>query len=457
MARGNTHLARQLLRFAAFADVALLFGMCALAANGGWVLALLIGLVINGSIGWYALSTGLLFELKKERTWKAVCEGIGYTAEVRSYRYGLKGAMRGDTKTVYPKLRQVRGTHEAWTAIVVPFAGQTVHDYTKYTEALEFAFNLPSVAFEVHESGFLLLRAGQTPIPEAYDHPGHTYVRETLPIEVQPMQPLKAVAKPPYGAHVSRTNLDYGRELLKGVPVARDLNGHSITLPIEGQHWLIAARTGQGKGSWLWSLVLGLAPAWRMGLVNFWGCDPKRLELAIGRTWWDRYADTDESIVELLETCVADMHQRTAQLQGKVRKFTPSKATPLNIIVIDELGYLASVLPDRKLRARAEQAIATLLMLGRAVGYSVVGAVQDPRKETVGYRDLFPIRIAGGLPEPMVDLVLGDGMYDAGARCDAIPLGEAGAGVAYVMSETRWKPMCVRAAWCSDDAIRAAR
>ena len=80
--------------------------------------------------------------------------------------------------------------------------------------------------------------------------------------------------------------------------------------------------------------------------------------------------------------------------------------------------------------------------------------MQDPRKETCNQRDGFTIRIAGGMPAPMVDLVLGEGMYDLGARCDMIPLGAAGAGVAYVISETTLKPVCVRAPWCSDEIIR---
>ncbi len=250
--------------------------------------------------------------------------------------------------------------------------------------------------------------------------------------------------------------LDAELALLKAVPVARDLNGREYKLPIEGQHWLVAARTGGGKGSIIWSLVLGLEPAWRVGLVKFWGCDPKRLELAICPNCWEHYADNEADIVSMLEQCVQEMFERAGQLKGKARKFTPSTETPLNVVVVDEMGYLSAMLPDRKLRERAEKAVSTILALGRAVGYSLVGAVQDPRKETVGFRDLFPIRIAGGLPEPMVDLVLGEGMHDAGALCEQIPLGNAGAGVAYVINETTLKPVCVRSAWCSDLAIQRA-
>ncbi len=210
------------------------------------------------------------------------------------------------------------------------------------------------------------------------------------------------------------------RALLKAVPMARDLDGHTWRMAIEGQHVFVAARTGGGKGSFIWALVLGLAPAWQAGLVKFWGADPN------------------------------------AQLKGKARKFTPGPNTPLNVLIIDEMGYLAGLLPDKKLRERAQTAISTILALGRAGGYSVVGCVQDPRKETCGFRDLFPIRIAGGLDNAtMVDLVLGDGMRDAGALCDQIPLPPHGAGVAYVLEETTRKPRLVRAPWCSDETIRS--
>ena len=99
-------------------------------------------------------------------------------------------------------------------------------------------------------------------------------------------------------------------ELLKAVPVARDIDGKPWHMPIEGQHVFVAGRTGGGKNSWTWSLVLRLAPARRVGLVRYWGIDPKRIELAIGRGWWDYYADTDEGMVELLKQCVEDMQER---------------------------------------------------------------------------------------------------------------------------------------------------
>src|SRR6266566_2714897 len=245
-------------------------------------------------------------------------------------------------------------------------------------------------------------------------------------------------------------------ELLKAVPVARDIDGRWWHMPIEGQHVFLAGRTGGGKNSFTWSLVLRLAPAWRAGLVQFWGLDPKRVELAIGRGWWDFYADTDEDMVGLLEQCVVDMQARMAHMQGVRRCFMPSLETPLNVIIIDEMAYLSFYMADKRLRERADKAVRTLLSQGRAPGYAVVAAVQDARVEVCGYRNMFPLRIAGGLNEArQVDMVLGEGMHDAGAYCTRIPLGIEGAGVAYVLdAEHMMKPLLVRAPWCDDAVIQ---
>ena len=119
------------------------------------------------------------------------------------------------------------------------------------------------------------------------------------------------------------------------------------------------------------------------------------------------------------------------------------------------MAYLSVYMADKKLRERADKAVRTILTQGRAPGYAVVGAVQDPRIETCGYRNMFSSRIAGGLNEArQVDMVLGEGMHEAGAYCELIPLTE-GAGVAYVLDvEHMMKPLLVRAPWCDDAVIQ---
>ena len=63
---------------------------------------------------------------------------------------------------------------------------------------------------------------------------------------------------------------------------------------------------------------------------------------------------------------------------------------------------------DRAIKKRIESALGLLLSQGRAVGVVVVGAIQDPRKDVLPQRDLFPIRIGLRLNEAdHVDLTLG--------------------------------------------------
>jgi S-DNA-T family DNA segregation ATPase FtsK/SpoIIIE len=91
------------------------------------------------------------------------------------------------------------------------------------------------------------------------------------------------------------------------------------------------------------------------------------------------------------------------------------------------------------------------------VGYAVVAALQDPRKDVLTIRNLFPDRIAMRLDEPeQVDMVLGDGARDRGAACELIsPDPPTGAGVAFVRVEADPDPVRVRAGWVCDADIRA--
>ena len=87
----------------------------------------------------------------------------------------------------------------------------------------------------------------------------------------------------------------------------------------------------------------------------------------------------------------------------------------------------------------------------------MVGALQDPRKDVINLRNLFPTRIAMRLDESdQVDMVLGDGASDRGALADQIsPLPEVGAGVAYVRLEASPDPVRARAGHVTDTDIEA--
>ncbi|MFE0458122.1 FtsK/SpoIIIE domain-containing protein [Kitasatospora sp. NPDC058965] len=242
----------------------------------------------------------------------------------------------------------------------------------------------------------------------------------------------------------------------RAVTIGIQENGAPWRLRLHGTHVLVAGVTGAGKGSVLWGVVRKLLPAVAAGLVQIWALDPKRMELSFGIGLFTKYASDPERMVELLEEAVERMQERAHAFAGRLRTHTPSPNFPFIVLLVDELAFLTAYQPDRDLRRRAEAAIATLTSQGRSVGFCLVGALQDPRKEVMNLRNLFPDRIALRLDEAaQVDMVLGSGTRDRGALADLISTDPfIGAGVAYVRNETSPDPVRVRAAYVSNREIR---
>jgi S-DNA-T family DNA segregation ATPase FtsK/SpoIIIE len=247
---------------------------------------------------------------------------------------------------------------------------------------------------------------------------------------------------------------------LRALPVGRREDGSLWLVKVQGTHVLIAGSTGAGKASLLWSIIRAVLGLMTARLVRVLAADPKMMELAYGRALFEAdgaYAADAESIAAMLEAAVADLQGRARQLAGKQRDHTPTIEHPFVIVLVDEVAFLTAYQPDRALRERVKAALATLTTQGRAVGYCVIAALQDPRKEVMSIRNLFPDRIAMRLDEPdQVDMVLGDGARDRGGLADLISTNpDVGAGVAYVRVEADPDPVRVRAAWVSDDDIRS--
>jgi DNA segregation ATPase FtsK/SpoIIIE, S-DNA-T family len=124
----------------------------------------------------------------------------------------------------------------------------------------------------------------------------------------------------------------------------------------------------------------------------------------------------------------------------------------LVVMVVDELASLTSYVTDRDAKKRIAAALSLLLSQGRAVGVTVVTALQDPRKEVLPARDLFPTRIGLRMVDgDQVDMVLGDGAKNRGARCDQSP--ESLPGVGFVALDGVAEPVRVRFAHLADPDI----
>ena len=242
---------------------------------------------------------------------------------------------------------------------------------------------------------------------------------------------------------------------LTALPIGLREDASPWLLRLIGTHLLVVGVTGAGKGSVIWSLLRALAPSIRDGTVTVWAVDGKAgMELAPGRALFTRLATTVEDAVDLLEDAVAVMTTRATDMAGHARVHTPTPTDPLIVVLVDEVALLTAYQPDRKLRERAEKALATIATQGRAPGVVLVAALQDPRKEVLGLRNLFPTKIGMRLDEKsQVDMVLGDGARDAGAACHQIP--DTQPGVAYVKLDGQREPARVRASYLSDDDISA--
>lgn len=245
---------------------------------------------------------------------------------------------------------------------------------------------------------------------------------------------------------------------LAAVPVAMTEDRTVFALQVANTHVLVGGETGSGKGSVLWSVVAGLGPGIRRGLVQVWAVDPKGgMELAFGAPLFARFAYGEATadgsskgtvqwqwqIAALLDEAVVLMQSRASASRGVTRSHIPTVNEPLIVILVDELASLTSYVTDRAVKAQLFASLSLLLSQGRAVGVSVVGATQDARKEVLGMRDLFPTRIALRTAEAeQADLILGAGARNRGAWTDRIAASAPGVG--YVKVDGTPEPVRVR-------------
>jgi S-DNA-T family DNA segregation ATPase FtsK/SpoIIIE len=302
-----------------------------------------------------------------------------------------------DGRTLRPDLLQVRVGSVSDRLLVRMVTGQSITDYERACPELAASLNGHLARVWSDEPGRLWLEV----------------IRDDALAEVVPAQPIP-------------DNI-----ALDQVTVGVREDGKPWRLRLLGTHVFVAGVQGAGKGSVIWSVLRGLARPIHTGLVQVWAVDPKGgMELAFGQPLFTRFACASTAVmVELLEDAVTVMDARCARLAGHTRMHQPTEAEPLLLLIVDELSTLTAYEPDTKLRNRATAAISALLARGRAAAVVVLAAAQDPRKEVVSFRSLFPTKIALRLDTPsQVDMVLGDGMHQMGARADRIPAGRPGVG-----------------------------
>ncbi|QDP94801.1 cell division protein FtsK [Microlunatus elymi] len=342
-------------------------------------------------------------------------------------------AQHRDGTEYLPQLLDVTSTRWVDRVRVRLLPGQTLDDWAEIAHRLAQSFAVD--ACRVHSTD-------------------HVQVIEVWALHRDPLTDTVAPTDP--------ADLDLDR-----LELGRAESGDRFRLGLLGHHVLVVGATGSGKGSVIWSMIGQLAPGLVDGSVRLWVIDPKGgMELAPGEAVFDRFAhgttatDAGEvglwegSFAGLLDDAVEVMRDRQDRLRGVTRLHQPTPGDPLIVIIIDELASLTAYVSDRSMRKRIDASLSLLLSQGRAVGVSVVAAVQDPRKDTIPVRDLFPTRICLRVTEPEhVTLALGAGTRAKGAQAERIRHDLPGVG--FVQVDGIPEPTRVRFAHITDPDIAA--
>lgn len=325
-----------------------------------------------------------------------------------------------DTAPLIPRLRKVRIYLTADVLTVDMIVGQTLADWTSRCDALAHGWRVPTV----------------TAISPT---PGQVVLTVRTSDDLATPIPLPAPA-----------NVD-----LEAVTVGVTEDGAPWAVRVAGRHILVAGATGAGKGSVVWSLLAGLAPAVAAEVVRLWVIDPKGgMEFGAATALFDKFVNTTGTpTVQLLRDAATLVQERADRYRGQTRSHTATAVEPQVVVVIDELASLTAYETDRKIATETTQLLSLVLSQGRAVGVTVIAAAQDPSKDVLSMRQLFPTRIGLRLTEAtQVDMALGQGSRSAGALCDQIP--DRLPGVGYQIEDGTARPFRVRAFHVTDTDIR---
>jgi S-DNA-T family DNA segregation ATPase FtsK/SpoIIIE len=266
---------------------------------------------------------------------------------------------------------------------------------------------------------------------------------------------------------------------LGAIPLGLTEDGHTWTEPLTGGNsWLVLGDTGSGKSGLIWNPLRAMGPMIRDGLVRVTMVDPKGgMETRQGRplfhAWADHVEDADdddsgsdalddmagadyegESAIRVITAYRNRMKDRQADLAAAgQRKFTLSRETPFELLMIDEMSMLTAF-GSRLAGKTLNRLLAEILTQGRGPGFAMCGYLHEPTKDIVPVRDLFPRRIALRTSSAAyVDMALGEDARLRGALADEIPADEEYAGIGYRVDKRHRNPVRVRAGYVTDTDI----
>ena len=234
-----------------------------------------------------------------------------------------------------------------------------------------------------------------------------------------------------------------GKSIADPLGVGVFSGGGRVDLSLLGEHLLIAGATRRGSSALANVVTAELAA--REDVV-LWGIDcTSGVELACWRPVLDRLAASPAERTEALHAAARVLEAR-ARLLGarRQRRWTPSPAEPVLVLLVDELAELAG-----DSRAVFER----LARLGRALGIALVALTQRPAAAfgSLDAHAQLTTRVCLGVADARdVDMVLGPGRLGTGWRAERLELPGSFLILAPGRHET---PRPARAFWLSDDVV----
>lgn len=351
-------------------------------------------------------------------SWQKLCKHCGLSTSEQVTRRDKEGRQVMSTRWLHPKLLATDVSRTTLRLTVRTRMGQTVEDMERAVPAIRDAAGAHSARSVVVSPGTLrielVMREQLSTVGHAAPHPAVATARVTL---------------------------------------GRCENGSAWTLPLSGRHTLTVGCSGAGKGSVFWGIAGGLGPAVAADVVRLVGIDLKYgIELSVGSELFTKIATTEADAVQTLAAVENLMEKRGAAMAGRTREHSPTKGSPLVVLLIDELAGVTAYMSDPALRKAAAASLSRILTKGRALGIVVAAFLQDPRKEVLPMRGLFTQTIALRLrSRDEATMVLGDGMADA---APAHRISPERPGTGYVSAEDG-QVTRVRSDFWSDDQIRS--
>ncbi|POX88481.1 FtsK/SpoIIIE domain-containing protein [Mycobacterium kansasii] len=350
-------------------------------------------------------------------SWHRLCKRCGLSASEQITRRNKEGKQVTSTRWFHPKLLGTDVSHTTLRLTVRARMGQTVEDLERAVPAIRDAAGAYSARAVVVSPG-------------------------TLRIELVMREQLSTIGHAAPATAVATTRIKLGRRE----------DGSAWILSLSGRHTLTVGCSGAGKGSVFWGIACGLGPAVAAGFVHLIGIDLKYgIELSTGAGLFTKIATTEADAVRTLAGLEKLMDKRGHEMAGRTREHRPTTASPLVVLLIDELAGITAYMSDPALRKEAAASLSRILTKGRALGIVVAAFLQDPRKEVLPMRGLFTQTVALRLrSRDEVTMVLGDGLAD---KAPAHRISPDRPGTGYVIAEDGHATK-VRSDFWSDDQIR---